>query len=241
MHWRSQSSREIFFCLLANTEGLKREKIIETVWKQDPDPSSGNRFRVAVHRIRAAMGWPEAVRDIDLHYKLDDEIINHSDIGEFRSLLKQAQQGEAEERLVLYRRAFELYGNDYLFDTELDFAAHLRAEYKSQLIRGELEAVDLLECAGKFSESIALLEKVLNQDPFLGEDLHQKLIADLAQERGKYAAIEHYRRFALFLKDEIGDSPLPETLAMVEKIREMKPSAEAPLRKVVVRKRKKRI
>jgi len=35
----------------------------------------------------------------------------------------------------------------------------------------------------------------------------------------RYAATEHYRRFVRFLREELGDTPMPETVALAARIK----------------------
>lgn len=63
------------------------------------------------------------------------------------------------------------------------------------------------------------LEAALELDPLIGEDHDQQLMLCLSTVRGKYAAVEHYRRYASFLRSDLGDTPMLETTALAGRIK----------------------
>lgn len=230
--WRAESARKLFFYLLCHPEGYTREHIIETLWDAKPDAASSNRFRVTVHRIRVALGWPGAVQEEYSRYQLSPEIVRAADFQTFYATLAEAQHSVSPARqLELYRRALAFYQGEFLPLEEGDWAQETREQLRLAYVRAELELAHLLCGQGNCPASLGAQNRALRTDPYLGENHHQDYMRCLWHLEGKYASIEYYRRFVHFLHDEIGDTPMPETVQLAEQIKgdpETRKTGECP-------------
>ena len=90
----SQSARDLLFYLLSHPEGRSREGILETLWHLSPDPASFNRFRVTVHRLRAALGGAEALLEQYGRYHLSSGVLASSDVYRFYAGLERGLGGK---------------------------------------------------------------------------------------------------------------------------------------------------
>jgi two-component SAPR family response regulator len=218
--WRSGSARALFFYLLSHPKGKTRQEIIETLWETNSDAASGNRFRVAVYRLRAALGSCETVVQDHCHYRLDQDVIEASDVHQFQSAFARAEHAStAQTRLTGYQHSLGFYKGDYLPQETADWARGTRAEHRVMAVRAEIELSLLYRGRGDCQASVAALARALRRDPFIGENHHQKLMACLSVVESKYAAIEHYRRYLAFLHDELDDTPMPETMLLAQRIK----------------------
>ncbi len=218
--WHAQSAQELFFFLLSNPEGVSKDVILEQLWGLDPTPSASNRFRVTVHRVRAALGRPDAIQEEFGRYRVSREVLEATDVHAFYTAMDQAQHATAaSERLGLYQKAIGVYAGEYLSNEHGAWAVQAREEHKAAYVRAALE-VSLLHCDhGSCESAVGALVRALRADPYIGENYHQKLMTCLSVVEGKYAAIEHYRRFLHFLRDELEDSPMDETRDLAERIK----------------------
>jgi two-component SAPR family response regulator len=218
--WHAQAAQELFFFLLSNPEGVGKDAILEQLWGIDPTPSASNRFRVTVHRVRAALGRPDAIQEEFGRYRISREVLEATDVHAFYTAMDHANHAtDSNERLALYQHALGAYAGDYLTNEHADWAAHAREEHKAAYVRAALE-VSLLHCDhGSCAAAVGALVRALRADPYIGENYHQKLMTCLSVVEGKYAAIEHYRRFLHFLRDELQDSPMDETRDLAERIK----------------------
>jgi DNA-binding SARP family transcriptional activator len=218
--WRSESARTLFFYLLSHPNGKTRQEIIETLWETNSDAASGNRFRVVVYRLRAALGSCETVIQDHCHYRLNQDVLGASDAHQFQSAFARAEHASTTEtRLTGYQHSLGFYKGDYLPQETADWARETRAEHRAMAVRAEIELSLLHRGRGDCQASVAALARALRRDPFIGENHHQKLMACLSVVESKYAAIEHYRRFLAFLHDELDDTPMPETMLLARRIK----------------------
>jgi DNA-binding SARP family transcriptional activator len=220
VQWRAGSARALFFYLLTYPGGQSREHIIETLWDIPCDAQAANRFRVAIHRIRQALNNPLAVLEQHSRYSLAPEVLEVSDIYNFhQDVLETTRVRDPAQRLAFYQSALKLYQGEYLPELEADWAVEARSILAQEYAQVQLEVAQLLEKQGQFGASTKALQSALHTDPYLGEQHHQALIRKLAQTESKYSAVEYYRRFVHFLRIEVGDEPLPETVALIEQIK----------------------
>jgi two-component SAPR family response regulator len=218
--WHAQAAKELFFYLLSHPEGSSKDEIFERLWGLESDPASNNRFRVTVHRVRTALSRNDAIIEEYGRYRLSNEVLSSTDIHELYSVLEQANHAsDPSERRQSYQRALSLYVGDYLLGENADWVLEAREEHKAAYVRAALE-LSLLHCdQGSCESAVGALVRALRADPFIGENYHQKLMTCLSVVEGKYASIEHYRRFLAFLREELEDSPMQETRDLAERIK----------------------
>lgn len=218
--WRAQAARDLFFYLLSHPEGRAKEEILETLWGLNPDAAASNRFRVTVHRLRAALEMPGAVVEEHGRYHLSPDVFLASDIHSLYSALDEANRApDAPARLNAYEKAIHVYQGDYLPGERADWASGAREEHKAAYVRAALELSLLLCDQSSCLASVNALVRAMRADPYIGENYHQKLMTCLSVVEGKYSAIEHYRRFLSFLRDELEDTPMLETRELAERIK----------------------
>ncbi|ADV66069.1 AfsR/SARP family transcriptional regulator [Deinococcus maricopensis] len=217
--WGAESARDLVFYLLSSPDGRHREEIIEALWHADPDARTGNRFRVALHRARTALGGTDTIVEAHGRYRLADDVLRASDIYRMYEALEEADRAEGDARAFALNRAIEAYGGAFLPHVQAEWAHAAREEHCAAYVRARLER-SLLHCEHLHCDlAVQDLTAALKTDPFIGENHHQKLMTCLTVVEDKYAATEHYRRFAKFLHDDLGDTPMPETRALAERVK----------------------
>ncbi|MBB6097344.1 two-component SAPR family response regulator [Deinobacterium chartae] len=218
--WNSASAQELFFYLLSHPQGRSRDEILEDLWQLGRDAASVNRFRVTVHRVRTALGWSGALVEEYGRYRLAPEVLDASDVQALYAALQQAEATlEPRARLEGFRQVLHLSEADYLPGVRAEWAEAAREEHRALYVRACVE-VSLAYCEEhNCAEAAAALVRALKRDPYVGENLHQRLMACLTVVEGKYAAIEHYRRFLRFLREDLEDCPMPETVELAERIK----------------------
>ncbi|WP_245575067.1 bacterial transcriptional activator domain-containing protein [Meiothermus rufus] len=112
-----------------------------------------------------------------------------------------------------------LYLGEYLPGFKDNWVAQPREEHKNAYIRALLEVALIHQKQADWAAASRYFEQALQADPYLGENYHQRLMWCLAAAGERYRAIEHYRRLARFLKEELGDTPMPETQELAERIK----------------------
>ncbi len=218
--FKSKTAEELFFYLLAHPEGKQKEEILEQLWQTEPNKESNNRFRVTVYRIRHALENNDVLLEQHNRYRLNANVLEATDLNQMYKTIKTAHEAPSEElRLKAFQGLIALYKGDFLPSVTASWANELREELRGLYVRANLE-ISLLHCGtGACAGAVSALVRALRIDPYIGENYHQKLMTCLSVVEDKYAAIEHYRRFIHFLRSELEDSPMPETLVLAERIK----------------------
>ena len=119
----------------------------------------------------------------------------------------------------MLERLLQAYQGEYLPFESAEWAQQAREEHRAIFIQAQIELselhCDVVACAS----SVNALALALQADPYMGENHHQRLMTCLSVVQGKYAATEHYRRFVAFLRREVNDVPMPETLHLAARVK----------------------
>ena len=218
--WHAHTAEELFFYLLSYPEGRSKVEILETLWGLDPDPVANNRFRVTVFRVRTALGNPGAILEDHGRYRLAEAVLHSTDLFDFYQALSEGHRVPCEQtRLEKFGRAISIYQGDYLPGFSTNWVSQAREEHKTAYVQALLEVALIHYDREDWRAASSYLERALQADPYIGENHHQRLMWCLAASGDRYGAIEHYRRFVKFLREELGDTPMPETHELAERIK----------------------
>jgi DNA-binding SARP family transcriptional activator len=221
VHWQAASARTLFFSLLPSPDGRSREDLIRVLWPDSDEAGGGNRFRVALHRVRSALGAVSTVTEECDRYRLSTEVWAASDVARFQLAVRTAEHAPTgEARQAALRRAVDAYSGDFLPGDSSDWAVQAREEYKAAFVKATLE-LSMLHCAAtECTLAVRHLAQALKADPLIGENYHQDLMSCLTSVESPYAAVEHYRRFLRLLRDGLEDTPMRETADLAMRIRD---------------------
>ncbi|THF86486.1 response regulator receiver protein [Deinococcus sp. KSM4-11] len=218
--WPAHSAEELLWFLHANPQGVHRHELLDALWGLEDSPASANRFRVALHRLRSVLGRPDAVIEDRGRYLLHPDVVAASDTAALHhALVASRVSGNVQEREALLRQAVASAQGEYLPHLTGEWVEAARSAHRAAIVEANL-TLSLLHCEARECPLAAqALLRAAAADPLIGEDQHQRLMACLATTRGKYAAIEHYRRYRAFLAAEVGDTPMPDTVAFAERLK----------------------
>ncbi|AZI44212.1 hypothetical protein EHF33_15025 [Deinococcus psychrotolerans] len=93
-------------------------------------------------------------------------------------------------------------------------------ELCAEAARAGIKLSRLLDESGHPEAATDALATALKRDPLISEQYHQQLMIRLALRADRYAAIEHYRRYVRYLRAEVGDTPMHETTALAQHIKD---------------------
>lgn len=218
--WPARSAEELMWFLHAFPEGKYRHDILSQLWGLEDGAASANRFRVALHRLRTTLDCPEAVTEQSGRYRLHPELLAASDTYALHQALRASRQSETQrEQEELLRQALASAEGEYLPHLQGEWLEQVRAQHRAAVVEGYL-TLSKLHCAARECPlSAQALVNAARNDPLIGEDHHQRLMACLSMTRDRFAAIEHYRRYRHFLANEVGDTPMSDTEDLAERIK----------------------
>lgn len=219
VQWGASSAETLFWYLHSRVGGASRARILSDLWQQNESPAALNRFRVALCRVRAALGSGESVQEEGGRYRLHPDVLAASDTQQLSALMDAVGSQPGQTQAALLQTALALSGGEYLPDLSNDWLDEARSHWRGLQVRAHI-GMARQHCAQQACPLAALeLRAALQADPYQPEDLHQRLMICLNNAQGKYVSIAHYRRFLHFLRAELDDSPMPETVELAEQIK----------------------
>ena len=221
--WESVAARDLLFYLLAYPEGRTREDVLEDLWGVAPGGSGNTRFRVTLHRLRAALGDVSVVTERFGRLVLSEEVRRASDVYVFTEGMARAAAldpaTDAVKRRAALLGATAAYRGALLPAVRSTWAHEAREELRLAYARASIELAVLHCAAAQCVPALSHLALGLKADPYLGENYHQDLMSCLSVVETRYAAVEHYRRYLRFLRDDLEDSPMTETVDLAERLK----------------------
>lgn len=216
--WAARSAEELFWFLFTFPEGKYRHQILGELWNLEENAAAGNRFRVALHRLRAALGWLEAVTEKNGRFQLHADLIAASDIAMLYQVI-QPSGDSLQQREQLLEGVLQRVQGEYLPQLQGEWIEQARSQHRATIVSAYLELAQLHCQLRECPLAAKALTEAIDRDPLVSEDHHQRFIACLSMTQDRYAALEHYRRYRHFLLHEVGDTPLKETERLIEGIK----------------------
>lgn len=206
--WASARAKEMFFLLLSNREGIRKEQAVEFLYPELPREKTNSAFHSNLYRVRRALYKTCVVADDDGIYRLNPEGTFDWDVDEFESAIEQARRSPvgSKERASSLQQALELYAGPFAAAFQSEWAAAMRERLENEAHES------LATLAGYFAgrddyESAALcMERVLRANRYNEEAAYQ--FARYRSRAGEVVqALKFIDDFSASYTEEFGDGP----------------------------------
>ncbi|GIV98954.1 BTAD domain-containing putative transcriptional regulator [Roseiflexus sp.] len=232
--WRSSKARQLLQLLLTERgRSLSREQVVDALWPDMEIDAATNNLRVTINRLSKALepdrpdGAPSAflVQQGDT-YAFNTASDHRIDVVEFVDAIAEGrhadQRGQRATAIAAYRRAVQLYGGPYLPDTMYeDWTVVERERLALAFIEAALRLGALLLEEGAVHEAIGLGWRVIEIDQ-TQEEAYRLLMRAHAALGERSTALRLYTRCVSVLQNELGITPLPETTALYQTLRDLR-------------------
>lgn len=230
--WQRCKARQLFQLLLTRRrELLPRDKILDLLWPS-ADPEAALRdFKVALNALsnvlephRSARSTPFYILRHGSAYGLNLASGYWLDADEFESLVARgnrlADKG-GESALDLLQRALELYQGDYLQESPYeDWCVEERERLQVLYLRASERVAQMLARRGDCEACIEVCMKILAKDN-CWEEAYRLLMTCYARLNNRPRALRTYEKCVEVLERELGIGPMPETVRLYERIRDL--------------------
>ncbi|MFN8495116.1 MAG: BTAD domain-containing putative transcriptional regulator [Caldilineaceae bacterium] len=224
--------RALLFRLAVALRPVARDQLCFLFWPDIGDSAARRNLTVLLNQLRQALPCPDVVQAQGDFILLNPNHLQ-ADTVAFAEVLAQATRGGTIEPLTA---AVELYQGPFLDGFALPTCAEFEAwamQERQNWERRYLDALALLVDAyvarGAYPEAIAAAQRALAVDP-LAEEMHRQLITLYATAGDRTAALRQFEQCVVWLERELGVSPLPETRAVYEAVRQGQLPVERPQR-----------
>jgi two-component SAPR family response regulator len=223
--WRAGKARNLLqFLLLHRGRTVSRDTLREALWPSTPWSRDSSSLKVAVHMLRkvldSAPAGPGApvlrLVTSEPGYRLDAERIgiDYETFGRLAdaadAAAAAAQRGDTAAASTLYRRAADLYRDDFLPDVPYDWAATQRTWLRGRLLHGLGFLIEDGVGRGEHAGVMEWCRRMLDAEP-LHEDSYRALILVHGQLGQVEQADRWFRLCAHRLRDRLQVAPDPVT------------------------------
>jgi LuxR family maltose regulon positive regulatory protein len=215
--WQSAPAKELFFYFAIHPRAWRKEEVIASLWEDMPVAKANDVFHSSIYRIRRAL-FPDCLVYHDGLYQLNGEAERWIDVDEFERLIGEAERAaDPSVAADLMRRGLELYQGDLLQEFYSDWCQSRREGLREKYLGALRGLAQHHARGGEYEPAIELCRSALKKDN-LREEIYRELMALYFQMGDRTAAIQTYRRCAQVLEDELGVTPMSETLALYDRI-----------------------
>jgi len=214
--WGYNIPRELlFFMLTAKTS--TRDRIGGVFWPDASTSTMQRGFHNAKFAIRTALK-EQAILYADGVYSVNTTLDLSYDVWDFEKTVAAAARASNDEALKLLLAATELYTEDFLVDSALDWALETRRRLQTKFVRACIEASGLALRRNQPEMVSELLMRAYYHDR-TREELARALIVTQAVMGNRTAALETYSDLSAVLRRELTINPQPETEELARRLR----------------------
>lgn len=215
--WSSNTAKELFFLLLANPSGLRKEEIVDALWAEIPPAKANGMFHTSLYRVRRAL-LPDVLVYENGLYHLHDEMDLWDDVTEFNRLITQAKSATLDSKQVeCYRQAIALYQGDYFEDSYGDWCIPIRNDLLTKYLDASYELAKYHGTHSEYQQALDLHQKILAKDP-CREEIYQAMMRIQAESGDRSSAIRTFQRCVEILRKELKVDPSQDTRVLYEQI-----------------------
>jgi len=201
------------------------DKLMDVLWAQDTPEMARRKLQVAVSAVRRSLnngyhcGLGEGyILCKDGVYQFNPLVTIRTDVDEFLSLWQAGRQSGESESAALYERACNLCSGPFLVED-------MYADW-SFIQREQLKQIYFTMCrflAGyylkirRYEDAVKWAGAILRED-HCDEAAHRQLILIYVAQGCRSEALQQYYRCEHILSKELGVSPMPETMNLLQTI-----------------------
>jgi predicted ATPase/DNA-binding SARP family transcriptional activator len=214
--------RALLYRLAVAAQPVPREQLCFLLWPDAPEAAARRYLTVLLNQLRQHLPQPEALLARHDAILLDPAAVEADTVALARAL----GAGAAALTIEGLRAAADLYDGPFLHGFSLPASPEFDAwadQERQVWERRYLDALALLvdgyAAQGAFAPAIEIAQRALAVDE-LSEDVHRRLIELYAAGGDRSRALRQFERCVIVLERELGVSPLPETRAVYEAVRD---------------------
>lgn len=214
--WKSQTSRDLFFYLLAHPEGVSKEEIGAAFWPDSTPEELRLRFKNCVYRLRRAVGNEVVKYDNDDTYQFNHSIDYEYDVEKFVREINLSRRSESLDTQIKHlKTAIGVYQGPFLPKGDQSWIIIQREQYQQMFIENGLVLANLLMQQGHHNSAIQYSKRVLDQDP-CNEAAYRLLMVIYASMEDRASLRRQYELCRQTLMNELGVDPTETTRNLYE-------------------------
>lgn len=207
-----RKSLQIFaYLLLHRAAPVSRDYLAFLIWPDEEEGVARTRLRSSLSDLQKVLPQPASdfiVADAET-LSLNPGVRLQLDVASFEAASRD--RGRLKE-------ATELYRGDLLAELYDEWIFAIRERHRNAYLTCLLDLISELRTSGDFARALETAERLLAEDPWR-EDVVRRGIAIRYDAGDRAGALREYTTFSARLRAELGVDPMPETVALAERIR----------------------
>ena len=213
--WKTNSARDLFFYLLANPEGMTKDRIGETLWPDSTAKKIRVNFKNTLYRLRLALGSDIVKFEMD-RYWFNRSLDYHYDVDEFLALFEKAQkETDSGKKIEHLRGMISLYRGAYLDGVDRPWVPVEQERLRRIFFQIGEELAQLLLQQQNFSPCLEICRRVLAVDP-CHEPMYRHAMTAEVRNGNLPGVVRLYRDCQRHLKETLEVEPSVETRVLYE-------------------------
>jgi DNA-binding SARP family transcriptional activator len=227
----NRSGQAILRYLIAQPDySASADALMGVFWPENPPEAARRKLQIAVSAARHSLNSGYSCNPgggyilcKNQFYQINSTVTIHSDVDEFLSLWKAGQQASASQATIQYESACQLYTGPFLIEDMYADWSFPRREQLHQLYVAMCRALaNYYTETSRYEDARRWTSAILKGDR-CDEEAHRQLIRIYSAEGRRSEALRQFHRCERILAEELGVSPMPETMQLLQTLLTGKP------------------
>jgi DNA-binding SARP family transcriptional activator len=221
----SNKARALLAFLFVTNRSHPRPVLAELFWGDKPDDVANVNLRMALSNLRKLLGPALDITRSDVSVSKNYRCI--LDVELFQSRLSQVDPATLESNCNSLEQAIALYTGDFLEGLSVrdalsfeEWALRQRERYRQMALQALYRLSMIHTDRGSYDLAIQYTSRLLELEPWQ-EEGHRQMMLLLAMTGQRGAALAQYAACRRILAEELHVDPMPETNALLARIRAM--------------------
>jgi len=213
--WQTQTSRDMFYLILAHPEGLTKEQIGVIFWPEATSDELKLRFKNSLYRLRRAIGR-EAIILEENYYLFNRSLDYEYDVETFRKNIQQADDTDNDqEKVGFYKKAIDTFKGQFLSEIDGIWALLEGQQYSRLYMDALMYLANFYMGRKAYQSALDYCHQAICEDPCL-EDAHRIAMRIYAALGNRAAVARQYEHCYSVLAKEIDTLPSKQTRDLYE-------------------------
>jgi two-component SAPR family response regulator len=213
--WQTQASKDLFFLLLANPNGMTKDQVGLDFWPEATSEELKLRFKNTLYRLRRAVGRQTILLEED-YYLFNRSLDYEYDVEKFTSSIELSRSCKTkQEKIKLLISAVDVYKGEYLPEIEGIWAIAPRMRYHQMYLESLLQLGRIQFEEKEYQAALNYCAQALSDDA-CQEEAHRLIMRIHAAMGNRVEITRQYERCCLALQEEINASPSSQTTDLYE-------------------------
>jgi two-component SAPR family response regulator/exonuclease VII small subunit len=218
--WINQKrARELFFFLIAHpSKSMTKEEIGVTLWPESSSEQLRLQFRNTIYYVRYALGQ-DVILSNERRYAFNSDMDYSYDVQDFERKVGQAESAETpDQKVELLQEALQFYQGEFFPEGEGIWVMTERQRLSQIYEHSQLTLAQLLLEKGEPKTALIHCQTILAENHCM-ESAHRLAMQAYAALGNRSGIANQYEQCKLFLQDELGLEPSPETVKLYKLLR----------------------